>query len=167
MSHIINPQYINRAPMQLQSEKQDINEGNTKEDRQGRGLDKGAQHSKGPSLKTQLKEDSVTTLSDTSKTNIRYGLSLRKLFRRNTERLIVFTSRRKTLCRWIALWIILQVPRLFLQIQRDDWLCVQSKQLFLIMLVGGTYSSPLIATSDKKKAKSFHILTPNTGFRCF
>lgn len=70
--------------MQLHCEMQDINEGNTKEDRQGRGLDKGAQHSKGPSLKTQLKEDSVTTLSDTSKTNNRYGLSLRKLFRLNT-----------------------------------------------------------------------------------
>lgn len=153
--------------MQLHCEMQDINEGSTKEDRQGRGLDKGAQHSRGPSLKTQLKEDSVTTLSDTSKTNNRYGLSLRKLFRLDTERLTVFTSRRKTLCRWIALWIILQVPRLFLQIQRDNWLCVQSKQLFIIVLVVGTYSSPIIAISDKKKAKSFHILTPNTVFHCF
>lgn len=62
--------------MQLHCQMQDINEGNTLEDRQGREVDKGAPHSKGPPLKTQLKEDSVTNLSDTSKTHTRYELAL-------------------------------------------------------------------------------------------
>lgn len=106
---IIDPQYINRAPMQLHCQMQDKNENNTKEDRQGRGLDKGAQHSKGPRLKPQMKEDSVTNLSDTSKTNNRYELSLCNCSDW-TQWLIVFTSRRKNLCSGIALWIVLQVP---------------------------------------------------------
>lgn len=82
---VIDPQYIHRAPMQLHCQMQDINEGNAKEDRQGRQVDKGAQHSKGPPLKTHLKEHSVTNLSDTSKTNTRYELALCSLLRLKTE----------------------------------------------------------------------------------
>lgn len=58
--------------MQLHCQMQDVNEGNTLEDRQGREVDNGAQLSKGPPLKTQLKEESVTNLSDTSKAHARY-----------------------------------------------------------------------------------------------
>lgn len=71
--------------MQLHCQMQDINEGNTLEDRQGREVDKGAQLSNGPPLKTQLKEDLVTNLSDTSKTHTRYEVALCHLIHLNTE----------------------------------------------------------------------------------
>lgn len=77
---IIDPQYTNRAPMQLHCQMQDKTEGNTKEDRQGREVDKGAQHSTGPPPKTQLKEDLVTNL-----TKSRYELCLCNLFKQHRE----------------------------------------------------------------------------------
>lgn len=56
--------------MQLHCQMQDTSEGNGKEDMQGQGPDTGPQQpSKGPPLKTQLKDDSLTHLSDFSKAN--------------------------------------------------------------------------------------------------
>lgn len=57
--------------MQSQCQTQDENEDDSKEDRPEQGLVKGAPLSRGPLLKTQLKEDSVTNLSDASKTDTR------------------------------------------------------------------------------------------------
>lgn len=126
---IIDPQYINRAPMQLHCQMQDKNEGNSKEDRQGRGLDRGAQHSKGPRLKTPLKEDSLTNLSNNSKTNKRYELSL---------------------CNLSGLGA-------------DDRLSSphagsECSYKIMIMLVGGSTSSPLIALSDGGKKTQNHFV---------
>lgn len=103
--------------MQSHCQIQDENEGNSKEDRQERGLSVGAQLSQGPLLKTHLKEGSVTNLSDTSKTNTRYELVQSV---QTGNRVTVFTSCRKNKCNWIALGVILRGPRLVLQIQRDD-----------------------------------------------